>query len=81
MQSAGRMARLKVVIPDKPGNIARLAKLVADQQVNILEIYQHHEVSGVEIGETQVDMVLEAKSRQDIDAVIGAIDHCGYKRS
>ena len=32
----GRMARLKVVIPDKPGNIARLASLVADQHANIL---------------------------------------------
>lgn len=78
MESEGRMARIQVVIPDKPGNIAKLARLVADQHVNILEIYQYHEVSDVDIGETEVDMVLEAKSRKDIDAVIASIDASGY---
>ena len=74
----GRMARLKVVIPDKPGNIARLASLVADQHANILEIYQHHSVSEVDIGETEVEMVLEAKGRKHIDSIIASIIECGY---
>jgi threonine dehydratase len=79
MESDGRLARLKVVIPDKPGNIAKLARLVADQQVNIMEIYQHHEVSEVEIGETEVDMLLEAKGRQHIEAIIESIAASGYR--
>jgi threonine dehydratase len=74
----GRMARLKVVIPDKPGNIAKLASLVAAQHANILEIYQHHSVSEVDIGETEVEMVLEAKGRQHVDAIIASIKQCGY---
>jgi threonine dehydratase len=74
----GRMARLKVIIPDKPGNIARLASLVADQHANILEIYQHHSVSEVDIGETEVEMVLEAKGKEHIDAIIDSITACGY---
>jgi len=79
MEGDGRLARLKVVIPDKPGNIAKLARLVADQQVNILEIYQQHEVSEVDIGETEVEMVLEAKGRKHIDAIIASIAACGYR--
>ena len=78
MESDGRMARLKVVIPDKPGNIAKLATLVARQQANILEIYQHHSVSEVDIGETEVEMVLEAKGKEHIDAIIESIKWCGY---
>ncbi len=78
MECDGRMARLKVVIPDKPGNIAKLAALVAEQQANILEIYQHHSVSEVDIGETEVEMVLEAKGKEHIDAIIASIDQCGY---
>lgn len=78
MESDGRMARLKVVIPDKPGNIAKLATLVAAQHANILEIYQHHSVSEVDIGETEVEMVLEAKGREHIDAIITSIEQCGY---
>jgi threonine dehydratase len=78
MEYDGRMARLKVVIPDKPGNIAKLAALVAEQQANILEIYQHHSVSEVDIGETEVEMVLEAKGKKHIDAIIASIIQCGY---
>ena len=74
----GRVARLKVVIPDKPGNIAKLASLVAEQQANILEIYQHHSVSEVDIGETEVEMVMEAKGKEHIDAIIASIVECGY---
>ena len=79
LESDGRLARLKVVIPDKPGNIAKLASLVAAQHANILEIYQHHSISEVDIGETEVEMVLEAKGRQHVDAIIASIRECGYQ--
>ncbi|MFW2374054.1 MAG: pyridoxal-phosphate dependent enzyme, partial [Gammaproteobacteria bacterium] len=78
LENDGRMARLKVVIPDMPGNIAKLASLVAEQQANILEIYQHHEVSEVDIGETEVQMVLEAKGRKHIDAIVASIKQSGF---
>ena len=78
MEHDGRMAHLKVVIPDMPGNIAKLASMVAAQQANILEIYQHHEVSEVDIGETEVEMVLEAKGREHIDAILTAIRKSGF---
>ena len=79
LENDGRLARLKVVIPDKPGNIAKLASLVAAQHANILEIYQHHSVSEVDIGETEVEMVLEAKGREHVDAIITSIKQCGYQ--
>ena len=79
LENDGRLARLKVVIPDKPGNIAKLASLVAEQHANILEIYQHHSVSEVDIGETEVEMVLEAKGREHVDAIIASIKACGYQ--
>ena len=74
----GRLARLKVVIPDKPGNIAKLASLVAKQQANILEIYQHHSISEVDIGETEVEMVLEAKGKEHVNAIFTSIIDSGY---
>lgn len=74
----GRLARLKVVIPDKPGNIAKLASLVAKQQANILEIYQHHSISEVDIGETEVEMVLEAKGKEHVNAIFSSIIDSGY---
>lgn len=78
LENDGRLARLKVVIPDKPGNIAKLASLAAKQHANILEIYQHHSVSEVDIGETEVEMVLEAKGKEHINAIIASIIDCGY---
>jgi len=78
MESDGRLARIKVVVPDKPGNIAELAKVVAEQQANILSITQNRSVSEVELGETEVELLLEAKGWAHVELIAAAIRKQGF---
>jgi threonine dehydratase len=78
LQSDGRLARLKVIMPDKPGNIAELAALIAEHHANILEISQNRSVSEVELGETEIELLLEARGWQHVNAITDSIRKHGY---
>jgi threonine dehydratase len=78
LESDGRLARIRVIMPDKPGNIAVLSALIAEHHANILEISQNRSVSEVELGETEVELQLEARGRKHINAITDAIRKQGY---
>lgn len=78
MESDGRLAKIRVVVPDKPGNIAELATLVAEQHANILGMTQNRSVGEVELGETEVELLLEAKGWPHVEAISASIKDRGY---
>jgi len=75
----GRLARLKVVVPDRPGSIAELANLIAGQHANILQISQNRHASEVGIGEAEVDFTLETRGRSHVAEIVEAMADRGYK--
>jgi len=75
----GRLARLKVVVPDRPGSIAELANLIAAQHANILQISQNRHASEVGIGEAEVDFTLETRGRSHVAEIMEAMADRGYE--
>lgn len=75
----GRLARLKVVVPDRPGSIATLATLVAKYQSNILEISQNRAASEVQLEETEVELTLETRGKDHVQTITQAIRDYGFK--
>lgn len=69
LEQDGRLARLKVVVPDTPGSIAALAGHIAALDANILSISQNRSITEVELGETEVELVLETRGRDHVEAV------------
>ena len=74
----GRIARLRVVVPDRPGSFAELATLVACHQANILQISQNRAVSEVELEETEVELVLETQGREQVAGIKASIERRGF---
>ena len=79
MEIDGRLVHLEIVVPDRPGNIAELAALIAEQQTNILKISQNRSASEVELGETKVELLLEAKGWSHVEAITESIRKRGYR--
>ncbi len=79
LQSDGRLARIRVIVPDRPGNIAELSALVAEHRANILAITQNRSVSEVELGESEVELLLEARGWNHVDAITKSVRKHGYK--
>lgn len=65
----GRLARLKVKVPDRPGSIARLTALVAQQGANVLEIVHRRAFADISVGEVEIVLHLETRGRDQVDEI------------
>ncbi|AKU91477.1 threonine ammonia-lyase [Vulgatibacter incomptus] len=77
----GRMVRLMVRIEDRPGSLARLTALVAEQAANIIEIHHDRAFGKSGYGETEVSLTLETRGRDHVEQLTQALDRAGYRIS
>jgi threonine dehydratase len=75
----GRLARLAVVISDKPGALARLAQRIAEHGANVLQISQTRGFGQVALGETEVELILETTGTDHIEALCEGLRHDGFR--
>jgi threonine dehydratase len=75
----GRLVRLSLIIPDRPGALARVCTLVADQGANIQEIAHTRGFSRAEIGESEITLTLETHGPAHITQVVTALRAAGYQ--
>ena len=79
LAAAGRFAQVRVVVPDRPGSLAGLARVVAGMGVNILDV-EHHR-TGVRLGleDAEILLTLETRDRGHGDAVADALREAGAR--
>src|SRR5438552_6036815 len=76
----GRIVRLVVLLRDRPGALARLTALVADERANILQILHDRAFSPhAAIGQTEVELTLETSGPEQIAAVKRRLEASGYR--
>ena len=75
----GRLTRLNVVIPDRPGNLARLSQRVADLGANILQIDQSRGFGQMAIGETEVEITLETTGPDHAQQLHESLRQSGFR--
>ena len=74
----GRMVRLMVRLADEPGSVAGLTRIVADQHANVVSI-DHERGFGSGLGQTDVELILETKGFDHINALLTAVREAGYE--
>ncbi len=75
----GRLTRISLIIPDRPGALAHVSTLVADQGANILEIIHTRGFSRAEIGESEITLTLETSGEEHITQVLAALRTAEYQ--
>jgi threonine dehydratase len=74
-----RLVRLTVVLRDRPGELARLTALIAEERANILHIEHNRAFSPAPIGETEVELTLETSGRPQIERLLARLASAGYR--
>jgi len=77
----GRLNRFVVNVQDRPGSLARLTALVAEQQANIIEIHHDRAFGKSGYGETEVLLTLETRGRSHVEQIHAALEAAGYRIS
>ncbi len=77
LASSGRLARLRIEIPDAPGMLARVATAIAGAGGNIVEIVHQRMFHDVPVTRADVDVVLETRGADHLDAIKAALREAG----
>lgn len=70
----GRLARLMVKVPDRPGSLLTLSRITADLGANILEIHHRRAFADITMGDAEVVMHLETRGSEHVHEVIEALE-------
>ncbi|MGZ3722552.1 MAG: ACT domain-containing protein, partial [Bdellovibrionales bacterium] len=60
----GRLIRISVIVPDRPGTLTRLTALIAEKGANILDVEHDRVRQGVRMSETAIEFLLETRSAE-----------------
>jgi threonine dehydratase len=77
--AAGRYLKLKVLLEDVPGSLAKLATDVAATRSNIYFISHERRSIAVPLGRTEVQLELETRGYEHIREVIAYLEGQGYE--
>jgi threonine dehydratase len=75
----GRLVRLGVMLKDRPGELAGLTALIAEERANIVHIEHNRAFSQATIGNTEVDLTLETSGRPHIERLLQRLAGSGYR--
>lgn len=79
MVDDGRMARLVVTVRDRPGSLARLTRLVAQEGANVLEIAHQRAFADISVGDVEIVMHLETRGRDHVQGIIQVLQEDGTR--
>jgi threonine dehydratase len=79
LAAAGRLARLRVEVPDRPGMLARVTAAIAGAGGNIVEIIHQRLFHDVPVMRADVDLVIETRDREHLRAILDALHAQGLQ--
>jgi threonine dehydratase len=76
--AAGRFLSLRVRIPDRPGELARLLGVLAGSGANVLDVEHQRTGRTLHLEEVEVELQLETRGAEHSDKVMGALTAASY---
>jgi threonine dehydratase len=70
----GRLARLRVTVRDRPGQLARLTEIVANAGANVLEIGHRRAFADIRVGDVGIVMHLETRGREHVEEIVTLLE-------
>jgi threonine dehydratase len=76
---SGRLVRLRVLLPDRPGALAEVTRLLADADANVVEVSHQRSFGSVPLREAEVELTLATRGREHVTELRRALDALGYR--
>lgn len=73
-----RYLKLRIPLPDRPGQLARTSQIIADQNANVVEVLHTRHGAGLAISQVELELHIETRGPEHADQVIGALRDEGY---
>ncbi len=74
----GRLARLAIDIPDRPGELARVSTAIGTAGASIVEVYHQRVFTELPARGTELNLVIETRDEGHLEAVVESLKGAGY---
>ena len=74
----GRYLVVRTRIPDRPGALAKLLSLFAQERANLVSVEHHREGMNLPVGETEVELTLVTRDDEHCEALLTDLRGWGY---
>jgi threonine dehydratase len=75
---SGRLARIRIRLQDRPGALVNVFTVIAELNVNVLEIYHQRVFTDLPAKGLVTDIECETRDRAHLDRLIAALGEAGY---
>jgi threonine dehydratase len=76
--AAGRRIVLTTVVPDRPGSLSTLLRIVADHGGNVVDVEHLREGMDLHLRETAIHLVLQTNGPEHDQEILGAVKAEGF---
>jgi threonine dehydratase len=79
LSASERYLRLRIPLPDRPGQLARTSAIVAEQNANVVEVLHTRHNAGMQISQVELELHIETRGPDHADRVLAALRAEGYE--
>jgi len=79
LSASERYLRLRIPLPDRPGQLARTSAIVAEQNANVVEVLHTRHNAGLQISQVVLELHIETRGPDHADRVLAALRAEGYE--
>ncbi|MFA9446002.1 threonine ammonia-lyase [Egicoccus sp. AB-alg6-2] len=78
LTTEGRYVTLRTTVPDHPGELSRLLRLVGEQRANVVGVAHHRLEHRLQLGQVEVVLELETRGHDHVEGLRQALVEAGY---
>ncbi len=78
LTSTGRYLVVRIVIPDRPGQLANIVGVIAAERANVLGITHYREGRSIGVLETEAELTLETRGEEHSLQLVAALVEAGF---
>ncbi|HSP52664.1 MAG TPA: threonine ammonia-lyase [Cryobacterium sp.] len=78
LSASGRYLTLRIMLPDRPGQLARISELLAEAHANVIEVLHTRHGVGLQISEVELNVSVETRGPDHRQLVVDVLRAAGY---
>lgn len=79
LAASARYTKLRILLPDVPGQLVRTATIVAEQNANVVEVIHTRHATELPVSEVELELHIETRGPEHGEAVAQALRNKGYE--
>jgi threonine dehydratase len=79
LAASGRYLTVRIPLPDRPGQLARVSELVAEAGANVMEVMHTRHGQGLQISDVSLQLSIETRGAEHTELTLDTLRRAGYE--